>query len=198
MTDEWLADDVQRLMDETLVERAQLGDEAAFTALATSIVGRLERTARLILRDEARAADAVQDALVAAWLDIRALRDPGRFEAWVGRVLVRSCYRVAGRERRRSVMEIRVSDPELAAGDDPTKQALDRDLIARAFDRLTPEQRAVLVAHHYLGLRDAEAADVLGLALGTYKSRLNRATAALRASLDADERASLQVRRSSI
>ena len=185
-------------MDETLVERAQLGDEAAFTALATSIVGRLERTARLILRDEARAADAVQDALVAAWLDIRALRDPARFDAWVGRVLVRSCYRVAGRERRRSVMEIRVSDPELAAGDDPTKQALDRDLIARAFDRLTPEQRAVLVAHHYLGLRDAEAADVLGLALGTYKSRLNRATAALRASLDADERASLQVRRSSI
>jgi DNA-directed RNA polymerase specialized sigma24 family protein len=54
------------------------------------------------------------------------------------------------------------------------------------------------VAHHYLGLRDAEAAEVLGLALGTYKSRLNRATTAMRASLDADERASLQVRRASL
>jgi RNA polymerase sigma-70 factor, ECF subfamily len=185
-------------MDATLVERAQRGDHSAFTALAAGLVGRLERTARLILRDEEQAADAVQDALVSAWLDIRALRDPARFEAWLGRVLVRSCYRVAGRERRRSAMEIRWTDPELAGGVDPHRHVVDRDLIARAFDRLTIEQRAVLVTHHYLGLRDAEAAGVLGLALGTYKSRLNRATTAMRASLDADERASLQVRRASV
>ena len=185
-------------MDITLIQRAQEGDQAAFTVLAAAIVGRLERTARLILRDDERAADAVQDALVAAWLDIRALRDPARFEAWVGRVLVRCCYRLAGHERRRSVVEIRVSDPEMAATDDPHRHVEDRDVIARAFDRLTAEQRAVLVAHHYLGLPDAEAADMLGLALGTYKSRLNRATVALRASLEADERAPLHARRSSI
>lgn len=185
-------------MDATLVERAQEGDAAAFTVLAEAAAGRLERTARLILRDDERAADAVQEALVAAWLDIRALRDPERFEAWLGRVLVRCCYRVAGRERRRSVMEIRIAEPDPAGDADPHDRVADRDVIARAFDRLNTEQRAVLVAHHYLALRDAEAADMLGLALGTYKSRLNRATSALRASLDAEERAPLSARRSSI
>ena len=63
-----------------------------------------------------------------------------------------------------------------------------RDQLERGFRRLTPEQRAVLVVHHYLGLPDAEAAIVLDIPVGTFKSRLNRASAALRAVLEADER----------
>ena len=63
-----------------------------------------------------------------------------------------------------------------------------RDQLERGFRRLTPEQRAVLVLHHYLGLADAEAAIVLDIAVGTFKSRLHRASAALRAALEADER----------
>ncbi len=46
----------------------------------------------------------------------------------------------------------------------------------------------MLVVHHYLGLPDAEAALVLDLAIGTFKSRLHRASAALRAALEADDR----------
>ncbi len=46
----------------------------------------------------------------------------------------------------------------------------------------------MVVVHHYLGLSDAEAAATLSIPLGTFKSRLNRATAALRAALEADER----------
>ena len=71
-----------------------------------------------------------------------------------------------------------------------------RDLLDRGFHRLTPEQRAVLVVHYYLGLPDAEAANVLDIALGTFKSRLNRASAALRAALDANERTSTVARES--
>jgi len=183
-------------MDASLVEQAQRGDHVAFATIAAAVIDRLQRTARLILRNEDQAADAVQDALVAAWLDIRALRDPDRFEAWLGRLLIRSCYRVAARERRRSVVEIHVPTPDLAVGSDPQAGVLARDRIERAFARLSTEQRAVLVAHHYLSLTDGEAAEQLGLPLGTYKSRLNRASSALRASLDADDRAPLQVRRS--
>jgi RNA polymerase sigma-70 factor (ECF subfamily) len=67
-----------------------------------------------------------------------------------------------------------------------------RDQIDRAFRRLTPDQRAVLVLHHYRGLPDAEAADALGIPAGTFKSRLNRATVALRAAIEADERLAAQ------
>jgi RNA polymerase sigma-70 factor (ECF subfamily) len=66
----------------------------------------------------------------------------------------------------------------------------DRDQLDRAFRRLTLEQRAVLVFHHYLGLPLPEVATRLGIPVGTAKSRLYRATAALRASLNADARVS--------
>jgi RNA polymerase sigma-70 factor (ECF subfamily) len=64
----------------------------------------------------------------------------------------------------------------------------DRDLLERAFRRLTVEQRAVLAFHHYLGLSISEVAVRTGLPVGTAKSRLHHATRALRASIEADAR----------
>lgn len=175
-------------MDHDLVTRAQAGDHDAFSALAAGSIARLYRTARLMLRDDEQARDATQDALVRAWLDIRALRDPTRFDAWVNRILIRGCYEQSARIRRRRSVEIRVdaSNWPVEAGDDHRVDA--RDQVDRGFRRLTADQRAVLVVHHYLGFRDAEAADVLGIPAGTYKSRLYRATAALRAAIEADDR----------
>ena len=175
-------------MQRDLVLEAQTGDHDAFSALATGAISRLHRTARLILRDDDRAHDAVQDALTTAWLDIRAVRDPDRFDAWLHRLLVRACYRIAGREHRQRVVEIGVHGRDLAAATDASRDLAIRDQLDRGFRRLTPDQRAVLVVHHFLGLRDAEAADALSIPLGTFKSRLNRATAALRAALEANER----------
>jgi RNA polymerase sigma-70 factor (ECF subfamily) len=63
-----------------------------------------------------------------------------------------------------------------------------RDLLERGFRQLSPDQRAVLVAHYYLDLSDAAAAEALDIPTGTLKSRLNRATVALRAALEANER----------
>ena len=66
-----------RTMQRDLVIRAQGGDHDAFSALATEVIGGLHATARLILRDVELADDAVQDALIAAWLDIRGVQDAG-------------------------------------------------------------------------------------------------------------------------
>ena len=175
-------------MQRDLVLRAKTGDHAAFTALAADAIDRLHRTARLILRDSDRASDAVQDALLSAWLDIRAVRDPDRFDAWLNKLLVRACYRVAARERRRQLTEIHVEGLDAPGPHDTQGIHALRDQLERGFRRLTPEQRAVLVLHHWLGLPDQEAASVLGIPLGTYKSRLSRATIALRAAVDADDR----------
>jgi RNA polymerase sigma-70 factor (ECF subfamily) len=175
-------------MQRDLVIRAQGGDHDAFSALATGLIGGLHTTARLILRDVERADDAVQDALMAAWLDIRGVRDPDRFEAWLHRLLVRSCYKVARSHHRRQLAEVPLSPTDAPIAPDGAGSFAVRDQLERGFRRLPPEQRAVLVLHHYLGFSDGDAADVLDIPLGTLKSRLNRATQALRAALEADER----------
>lgn len=175
-------------MQRDLVLRARNGDHDAFATLATGAFDRLHRTAWLILRDDDRAADAVQESLLAAWLHIRAVRDPDRFDAWLHRLLVHACYREARQVRHRGIVEIQVAAPELPGNGDSQGLTAIRDQLERGFRRLTPEQRAVLVVHHYLGLSDAEAATVLEIPEGTFKSRLHRASAALRAALEADER----------
>jgi RNA polymerase sigma-70 factor, ECF subfamily len=175
-------------MGRELVERAIGGDHDAFVALAAAAYDRLQGIARLILRDENAAADAVQEALTSAWLHIRAVRDPDRFDAWLHRLTVHASYREA-RHRRGRIVEIGVAHVNVADGWDAVGAVDARDQLERAFRRLTPQQRAVLVVHHYLQLSDAEAAAVLGIPVGTVKSRLNRATIALRAAIEADDRA---------
>ena len=71
---------------------------------------------------------------------------------------------------------------------DATNELADRDQLERGFRRLAPDQRAVIVLHHYLGLSLDETADVLGVPHGTARSRLHRAMGALRAALEADAR----------
>jgi hypothetical protein len=70
-------------MDRVLVEQAMAGDRGAFNELARLSIARLYAVAQMILRDPDRASDATQEALVAAWRDLSALRDADRFEAWV-------------------------------------------------------------------------------------------------------------------
>ncbi len=174
-------------MQRDLVVRASTGDHDAFASLATDAYGRLHRTARLILRSEDLASDAVQEALTSAWLHIRSVRDPDRFDAWLNRLIVRACYTEIRRARRRPI-EIHVDTIDPPGIDDSSGSFADRDQLAQGFARLSAEHRAVLVVHHYLGLGDAEAATVLEVPIGTFKSRLNRAHLSLRAALDADER----------
>jgi RNA polymerase sigma-70 factor (ECF subfamily) len=174
-----------------LVVRASAGDHAAFSQLAAAAMGGLYRVAHLILRDGDLANDAVQNALIAAWRDIRGLRDPNRFDAWLHRLTVRACYRMARTERHRAVTEVQLMPMhDMGAGDDSQRLLAVRDQLERGFLRLSTEERAVLVLHYYLDLPVAEAADMMGLPLGTMKSRLSRATSALRAAVDAQDRAS--------
>jgi RNA polymerase sigma-70 factor (ECF subfamily) len=183
-------------MERELVIRARSGDHDAFSTLAAGAVDRLHRTAWLILRSDDDAADAVQESLLAAWLHIAAVRDPDRFDSWLNRLLVNACYRLAKRTTRRKVLEIPMAVPDVPGPRDFQDVLAARDQLERAFGRLTPEQRAALVVHHFLGLPDAEAASVLEIAVGTFKSRLHRASDAMRASIEADDRVSAGVKES--
>jgi RNA polymerase sigma-70 factor, ECF subfamily len=170
-----------------VVKRAQAGDREAFEAIAQSVVSRLYGTASLIIRDPDAASDAVQETLIKVWQNLPSLRDPTALDGWINRILVRSCYK-AVRGRRRSRSEVGVIEIDVPVSSDEHRiDALDE--IERAFRRLTVEHRAVLVLHHRLGLQLDEVAVTLDIPLGTVKSRLNRAASALRAALEADQRA---------
>ena len=179
-------------MHRHLVEQAMAGDHDAFAELARARIGRLYAIAVLILRDPGRAEDATQEALVAAWRDLSALRDPDRFDAWLRRLLVRACYRESRQARSHPTIDVHVPSIEPAV-DDGSFAMAERDEIERGFRRLDPDQRAVIVLHYYVGLPVPEVADALGIPVGTAKSRLHRATRALRSALDAEARGALPI-----
>ena len=173
-------------MRRDLVEAARRGDHEAFEVLATSAGDRLYAVARLILRSTDLAEDAVQEALVRAWKSLPSLRDPDRFDAWLYRLLVNACTE-QGRQLRRWQNQVRPLPVEPSIADD-TGAVADRDQLDRGFDRLKPEQRAVVVLHYYSGFSAAEIAPMLGVPAGTVRSRLHYATQAMRAALQADAR----------
>ena len=163
-------------MTRDLVERARKGDHDAFAELAGAAISRLDATAWLMLRDADRATDAVQNALVRAWRDLPTLRDPDRFDAWLRRLLVNACIDEIRRLRRHHL------DVDIT------------DLSNTPSSRLEPEERAVIVLHHYLDLPLPEVAATLGIPLGTTKSRLYRGLKEMRAALDADARPGPDIR----
>ena len=173
-------------MRRDLVEAASRGDHEAFEVLATSAGDRLYAIARLVLRSTELAEDAVQEALVRAWQQLPSLRDPDRFDAWLHRLVVNACAD-QGRQLRRWSEQVRSLPREVSVGDD-TGSVADRDQLERGFNRLKPEQRAVVVLHYYSGFSAAEIARTLGIPEGTARSRLHYATEAMRAALHADAR----------
>jgi len=171
-----------------LVERAREGDTVAFGELVDLGGDLCFAIAYRILRDAERAEDAVQQAYLLAWRDLPTLRDPDRFDAWLHRLLVNACYAEIRRHRRWS-SRIHALPDELSGGLDPNVLSVDdRDMLNRAFERLSPEQRAVFVLHHDAGMTLPAIAEVVGVPLGTVKSRLFHATRHLRAAIIDDGR----------
>jgi RNA polymerase sigma-70 factor (ECF subfamily) len=168
-----------------LVEQARDGDDAAFTELVDLDGDLCYAIAFRILRDAERAQDAVQQAFLLAWRELPRLRDPERFGPWLHRLLVNACYEELRRHRRWSA-HIRILPVDGPDGPDPTVSVDDRDALDRAFERLTPQHRAVFVLHHHAGLSLAEVAEVVGVPVGTVKSRLHYATRTLRTAIVAD------------
>jgi RNA polymerase sigma-70 factor, ECF subfamily len=170
-------------LDPALIRRAQTGDVEAFTALVAGRFEPMQRTAMAILGHEADARDAVADALAAVWRELPRLRDPAAFEAWSTRILVHACRRrLRGRGRAR-VRELSL-DTGGAAGagratSGPADDVAERMALERAFERLDADARAILVLHHLDGRGLTEVAAVLGIPVGTAKSRLFAARRAL-------------------
>ena len=169
-------------MTANLVRQAQAGDHAAFETLITAAYDRLFAIAHRILRDREAAEDATQDAIVRCWRDLRGLRDPDRFEAWLHRLLVNACRDLARRTRRRP-QEVFGPDIDRPSSGDEYDRLANHDELERAFMRLPADQRIALVLTHYVGYSAAELALILGVPAGTVYSRLHYGARAMRDAL---------------
>lgn len=174
-------------MDVELVLRAQGGDQAAFTEIATALYSRLHRVAQNLLSDVHLAEDATQQTVLEMWRSLPQLRDPERLEPWAHRILVNTCRR-EGRKAKRWITALTPLPDEDPVATSTISAVAHRDQLERGFRRLSRDQREVVVLHHYVSMPLREVAEVLGIPVGTAHSRLSRAMSAMRAALEADDR----------
>jgi RNA polymerase sigma-70 factor (ECF subfamily) len=146
------------------------------------------RVTMAILVDEADARDAAQDTFITAWRQIRSVRDPERFDAWLQRVAVNAARMTHRSRRRRGVREIPQSRLGAARPEPPLHDGAEADarVLAPALRTLDIDQRSILVLHHLEGRSVAELAAMLDIPAGTVKSRLHAARRALQSAIDAE------------
>ncbi len=177
-----------------LLEGAAAGDVEAFDVLIRPRLDKLFRMAIAITRSDADARDAVQEACVSAWRQLPKLRDHDRFDPWLAQILVNACRAHLRRQRRTNVREIRLGEPDdesMSAGFSARghgEQIAEVEAIRRAFDRLDPDLRALLVLHYQEEQPLADIARTLGAPVGTIKWRLSNARKALDRALKVERR----------
>lgn len=169
-----------------LIEAARSGDLEAFNALIRRYQDRLYNMAYRIMGDHDSAADAVQEALIAAFRGIRSFRG-GSFQAWLARIVTNACYDELRRRRRRPQASLEAlfvveQGPEaewtLPPVEGPESYVENRELaelLHQALQSLPEDQRVVLVLADVEGYSYEEIAEILRVPIGTVKSRLSRA-----------------------
>lgn len=150
--------------------RWRQGDQSAVRDVWDLCGGRMLRLARAIVRSQAAAEDAVQEAFLRAWRAIGRY-DPARpFEPWLSAIVVHECRRVLAREARQR----KIPHPPLMGRGEASA-------LFEAVEDLPPKLREVVALHHLMGFPVRECARLLRVPEGTVKSRLFRARAALAA-----------------
>jgi RNA polymerase sigma-70 factor (ECF subfamily) len=162
-----------------------VADDETFARRTDAYVARAFGLACYILGNSSDAEDATQEAMTRAWTARRSLREPASFDAWFDRILVNCCRERLRRQHR--MREVPLPAGGEAEVTDDFAAVLARDTIGRALTSLTAEQRTVVVLRYWRDLSLEQIAARVAWPLGTVKSRLHHALAAIRASVESDD-----------
>lgn len=169
--------------DEDLARRARAGDSGAYGELVTRHEARIYRVCLRIVGDPEDARDAAQDAILSGLRTIRAFRGDAAFTTWMHRIAVNACYDLIRRRRRQPMLHVVGEDGWEAEPGPPVADHADEIAgtiaVAGALARVPEEFRAALVLADVEDLPYEEIASILGVAIGTVKSRVHRGRAAL-------------------
>jgi len=178
--------DLAHLSDESLLSLVAASDDDALAELYDRFGRVAYGLALRILRDEALAQDAVQEAFLGVWRSAdRFLAERAKASTWILTLVHRRAVDLVRREDRRRGEPLE-SAPEPAAPETTEDEAtlgFQRRLVQEALSQLSPEQRQALELGYYGGLTQSELADQLGQPLGTIKSRMFSGLSRLRALL---------------
>jgi RNA polymerase sigma-70 factor (ECF subfamily) len=170
------------------IRAAQAGDKEAFTRLVRSYKDYLVRTAYTIVRDRGEAEDVVQEAFVKAFLSLTGLKDERAFPTWIATITTRLALDSIRRRRPDVSLSVSEAVPYRDRGAAPASAAELRMDLAAALAKLSPEHRAVIALREIQGFDYREIADILGIPIGTVRSRLHTARMQLRNLLSSHER----------
>jgi RNA polymerase sigma-70 factor (ECF subfamily) len=163
-----------------LVLKAQAGDREALDTLLTRMQGPLYRYLRAVLGDATLAEDVLQEVLFTIYRKLDWLRDPALFEAWAFRIASRAAFKKLKKTRRLNEEPL----PEEVPIELPAENVDGLlDALPAHIDALSPASRAVLTLHYGQSMTLSDVADVLGISLGTVKSRLAYGLRCLRAAI---------------
>jgi len=178
--------------DADLVRRIGLNDQAAFESLMRQHNGRLFRVARAILKDDAEAEDALQDAYLDAFRHISTFRGDSQLSTWLVRIVAnQSLMRLRRHKRERNVVPFTTTTEETSQDtrESPpaaTLRAETRRILERRIDELPVAFRTVFILREVEEMSVEQTAEALGIPAATVRSRLFRARALLRAALARD------------
>lgn len=152
-----------------LVKLARKGNQDAFTQLMLAHEPTLSRVAMSLLKNPEDAADAVQDAILAAWQSMETLRQVRYFKTWLVRILINKCYRIGSLRSKHSHSQL---EEALDCSEQPDwDQTLD---VRSTLGNLKEEDRLILGLHYYDGLSVREIARALEVSEDCVKQRLYR------------------------
>ncbi len=157
---------VNKMKDETLIQKAKMKNPDAFTELMKSELQSMYRTAKAILMNDEDVADAIQDTLLICWEKLNQLKVDRYFKTWMTKILVNNCYGIIRRNRRitytdelpESVSEENVSNIEWR----------------EAMSAIDEKYRIVLILFYAEGFHTKEIAKILGITDSTVRTRLSR------------------------
>jgi RNA polymerase sigma-70 factor (ECF subfamily) len=175
------------IRDDEIVARVRGGDTAVFEILMRRYNQRLFRAARAILRDDADAEDAVQQAYLAAYSHLDQFAGTAQFSTWLTRIAIREALGKLRSRKRRGEVDLEGQKEEVfmsdETGDSPESHAARRELagvLESAVDALPEIYRIVFMMREIEQLSTTETADVLELSEEAVKVRLHRARGMLR------------------
>jgi RNA polymerase sigma-70 factor, ECF subfamily len=190
-SDEPCSTALTRNQEQLLVRRAIRGDAEAQGALFTRYRSRLYRLALRLLHSREDAEDAVQDALLSAYRNIAAFEGRSLFSTWLTRIVVNAALVKMRRQRSRPELFLQDASPEeqvsmdakyVDSRPDPEQAYASvetRLLVEDALEDLSPSIRWAFQLRELQDLTNAEAAEISGVELGAFKSRISRARSQL-------------------